>query len=235
MKRVVIPLLLVLAGLGLWAWLIPESAEPPRTATSPRTSAADGTAGNGSGNADPGSPEAVYAEALEALERGRAEQAAQRLERAAEQGHASAMFRLGALHEEGRGVEHAPERAVAWYRRAAEAGDERAWLNLAHMYAKGDGVPEDESQAAHWYERAARAGNAHAQYALGLTYNRGGTGLERDRVAAWFWLTVAADGFGANTFRDSANQARAEIARHLSEAELERARARLRRWHEDRD
>ena len=231
MKRVVLPLLLVLAGLALWAWLIPESAEPPRTATTVATE----SSGEGSTGADPDSPEGLYADAREALERGRAQEAAELLRRAANRGHASAAFRLGALYEEGRGVERDAERAVAWYRRAADAGDERAWLNLAHMYAKGDGVPEDESRAAHWYERAARAGNAHAQYALGLTYNRGGTGLERDRVAAWFWLTVAADSFGPNAFRDSANQARTEIERRLTEAEMERARERLSRWHAAHD
>ncbi len=228
MKRVVVPLLLVLVALGIAAAVM---REPGRTGPDVIPGGERSGAG-ASADADPspGSPEATYASAVEALERGDPAQAVERLRRAADRDHAGAAFRLGAIYEAGRGVERDPDRAVAWYRRAAAAGDQRAWLNLAHMYATGDGVPEDESKAAQWYERAAREGNAHAQYALGLTYDRGGTGLERDPVAAWFWLTVAAERFGANAFRDSANQARAEIENDMTAAQLERARRRLGRW-----
>ena len=155
--------------------------------------------------------------------------------RAAALEHSEAEFRLGAMYEEGLGVEVDLGRAVHWYERAARHGSERAQFNLGHMYGTGSGVPEDESQAAHWYGMAAERGNAHAQYALGLIHYRGGTGIERDLVSAWFWLTVAANSFGVNALRDNANQIRQQASERMSEAELVEAQQRLQAWQSARD
>ena len=177
-----------------------------------------------------GAPAEAFRAGVEAADRGDHAAAAEHWRRAARMDHADAAFRLGVLFDEGLGVEQDDRRALRWYRRAAQGGDQRAQFNLGRLYARGQGVTEDEAEAARWYERAARGGNTYAQYALGNLYNHGGPGLERDLAAAWFWLTVAAENFGANAFRDNANQLRRRAWDRMGEAERARARQRLEDW-----
>lgn len=174
--------------------------------------------------------EALFSAGLEAADGGNYREAADRWRQAAARDHADAAFRLGALYEEGRGVERDPERAVHWYRHAADHGNESAWFNLGHMYAKGQGVAKDAVKAVGWYEKAARNENAYAQYALGMIHFHGGAGLQPDLETAWFWLTVASDNFGANAFRDNANDVRGRAAERMSETQRRAARQRLRDW-----
>lgn len=188
------------------------------------------------------SPLAVAGEAgdlfdagVAAADGGNHRKAADRWRQAAALDHADAAFRLGALYEEGRGVEQDHERAVHWYRRAADNGNETAWFNLGHMYARGRGVTEDAGEAVRWYEKAARNENVYAQYALGMIHFQGGANLKRDLEAAWFWLTVAADNFGANTFRDNASDVRGRAAERMTEAQKTAARQRLRDWRAERE
>ncbi len=182
-----------------------------------------------------GEAEDLFNAGVEAADGGNHREAADRWRQAAALDHPDAAFRLGALYAEGRGVEQDYERAVHWYRRAAEHGNESAWFNLGHMYAKGRGVDKDAAEAVRWYGKAARNGNVYAQYALGMSWFQGGPGLQRDPEAAWFWLTVASDNFGANTFRDNANEVRARAAERMTEAERSAARQRLRDWRAEQE
>lgn len=177
-----------------------------------------------------GEAEDLFAAGVEAANGGNLPEAAERWRQAAALDHAEAAFRLGALYEEGRGVDQDYERALHWYHRAAENGSESAWFNLGHMYAKGQGVAKDAAEAVRWYEKAARNENVYAQYALGMIHFHGGAGLRRDLESAWFWLTVASDNFGANAFRDNANDVRGRAAERMTEAQLSTARQRLRDW-----
>lgn len=182
-----------------------------------------------------GEAEDLFDAGVEAANGGNHLEAADRWRQAAALDHADAAFRLGALYEEGRGVEQDHERAVHWYRRAAANGNESAWFNLGHMYAKGQGVAKDAAEAVRWYGKAARNDNAYAQYALGMIHFQGGAGLQPDPEAAWFWLTVAADNFGANAFRDNANDVRGRAAERMTEAQRSAARQRLRDWQAEQE
>lgn len=177
-----------------------------------------------------GKAEDLFSAGVEAARNGNHIEAADRWRQAAALEHADAAFRLGALYQQGRGVEQDHERAVHWYRRAADNGNDSAAFNLGHMYAKGQGVAKDAAAAVGWYERAAGNGNAYAQYALGMIHFQGGPGLQRDMETTWFWLTLAADNFGANAFRDNANDVRRRAAERMTEAEHSAARERLREW-----
>lgn len=177
---------------------------------------------------------ALFADGRDAYERGDYAAAVEHWERAAAMSHAEAEFRLGAMHEEGTGVDRDLDRAVEWYRRAAKHGSQQAQFNLAHMYASGTGVERDESRAAHWYKRAAERGNAYAQYTLGLMYSRG-QGVDRDRATGWAWLTVAIHNFNPNMFRDNANEVRARVETEMSDAERQRAREILDEWKATRE
>lgn len=170
-----------------------------------------------------------FARGQEAYEQEDFEAALEHWERAAALEHAEAEFRIGAMYDEGEGVEADPRTALEWYRRAAGHGSEQAQFNLGQMYASGRGVEKDEARAAHWYGLAAERGNAYAQYTLGLMHARG-RGVERDRPTAWAWLTVAIYNFNPNMFRDNANEARAELEEEMSEAERQRAQEILDEW-----
>lgn len=109
-------------------------------------------------------------------------------------GDREAAFRLGMLHELGRGVEHNAQHAVYWYQRAAQAGHIHAQHNLAVAYANGEGVGLDIHEALKWWQIAARQGNSDSQYNLGIIYATGSRGVERDVELARHWWHRAALG-----------------------------------------
>ncbi|MBC8293597.1 MAG: sel1 repeat family protein [Proteobacteria bacterium] len=77
--------------------------------------------------------------------------------RAADQGHAEAMFVLGSMYSYSEGMGDVPRdkvEAAKWYRSAAELGDHRSANNLGWMYSRGEGVPQDDVQAAEWLSRS---------------------------------------------------------------------------------
>jgi Sel1 repeat len=76
----------------------------------------------------------------------------------AAQGHATAQFNLGVLHDVGRGVWQDHAAAARWYRLAAKQGHAAAQFNLGGLYFEGQGVPKDLVRAAVWFTLAATAG-----------------------------------------------------------------------------
>jgi TPR repeat protein len=82
---------------------------------------------------------------------------------AAEQGHAGAQYRLGAMYSNGYGVPKDGVETVTWYRMAADRGDADAKKEIEHYpYNKFEKILND----------AAR-GNAEAQYELACIYSNG--------------------------------------------------------------
>ncbi len=79
-------------------------------------------------------------------------------EKAAAQGNAEALNRLGMIYEQGIGVPQDYGKAVEWYEKAAAQGDAAAQLNLGEMCEKGFGVPQDYARAYMWVNLAAAQG-----------------------------------------------------------------------------
>jgi TPR repeat protein len=77
----------------------------------------------------------------------------------ADQGHATAQFNLGVMHENGIGVIKDFKKSVGWYRLAAEQGYVKAQFNLALMYEGGKWVKQDYVLAHMWYNLAAGKGD----------------------------------------------------------------------------
>ena len=88
--------------------------------------------------------------------------AAQWALRAAEQGHAGAMYVAGVNHEYGSGTEQDMTRAVEWYRKAAAHQSKSALYKMGTLYEKGKGVSLDVDQALQWYRRAQNVGHPTA-------------------------------------------------------------------------
>ncbi len=98
---------------------------------------------------------ADYDKAMDALTDGDLETAVSELEVLAEQGHAEAQSRLGAMYGSGTGVPQDYAQAANWHRKAAQQGYADAQHNLGVMYSNGQGVPQDYARAENWYRKAA--------------------------------------------------------------------------------
>jgi TPR repeat protein len=73
---------------------------------------------------------------------------------------------LGALYENGQGVEQNYAKAMAWYTKAAEQGYARGQFYLGRMFEQGLGTERDIAQASEWYSRAAALGYVKARKQL---------------------------------------------------------------------
>ncbi len=102
--------------------------------------------------------------------------------------------------------------AARWYRRAAQGGVAAAQAELGALCSAGRGVSRDEAQACAWFHLAAEQGDkrslerrsavlrrmaadevARAQRLIGDKY-RHGEGIGVDRLKAYAWYFLAADG-----------------------------------------
>lgn len=80
-------------------------------------------------------------------------------ERAAAQGVAVSMTRLGNLHHGALGGERDPKVAAEWWRKAAAAGDADGQAMLGAAYVTGTGVDADPQTALSWLLRARDGGS----------------------------------------------------------------------------
>jgi len=85
-------------------------------------------------------------------------------EEAAAQGHALAMYNLGALAAAS-GDKEGYTRAARWFEQAASRGVVDAQFNLAKLYEQGLGVGADPIEAYAWYAAAAEQGDGEAAQA----------------------------------------------------------------------
>lgn len=114
-----------------------------------------------------GGPEVDYRAGLQALSQGNQTQGVQRLEKAAEAGHAQAMLKLGDIRNADAGDANG-DAAIAWYGKAANVGNIEAARKLGIAHATGLGRNEpDPAKALPPLETAAKAGDAEAQLHLG--------------------------------------------------------------------
>lgn len=114
------------------------------------------------------------------------------LAEAARKGDPLAMFEIGAVYTEGRGIKADLAQAAKWYQRAADAGVTPAEYRLASLYEKGTGVGRDLAKARALYQQAADKGNASAMHNLAVMLASGG-GAAPDFAGAGKWFAMAAD------------------------------------------
>ncbi|KAI8886565.1 HCP-like protein [Backusella circina FSU 941] len=89
---------------------------------------------------------------------------------AAEENHMDALYRLGRLYEEGKGVEKNIDKSISFYLKAAEFGCENSLSKLANFLKKANNISTKlEIQVDH-YKKLALKGNAAAQCITGYLY-----------------------------------------------------------------
>ena len=131
-------------------------------------------------------------EAVSAYQHGDYALAEQLIRPLAEQGNAEAQFRLGIMHQLGKGVPQDYREAVKWYRKAADQGDAQGQFSLGVMYRSGVGIPQDYQEALKWFRKAADQGEAQAQHNLGVMYENG-KGVPQDTKEAVKWFRRSAE------------------------------------------
>ena len=84
--------------------------------------------------------------------------AMQYFHQSAAQDYPPATNTIGALYEEGKGVEKDGDEAMQWYLKAASKGDTSAMRRLYEIYAYGRlGQPVDKARAEEWKAKAEAA------------------------------------------------------------------------------
>ncbi len=86
--------------------------------------------------------------------------------KAATNGHADALYKLGYCHEIGFGVKKSISTALNYYQKAAMNGNAMAQYYLGSCYEEGRGVQKDTKKAKQYYQDAAAQGNKYAISAL---------------------------------------------------------------------
>jgi hypothetical protein len=154
-------------------------------------------------------------------------QAARWYRMAAEQGSPVAQLSLGALYGQGLGVPQDDLEAVMWIRQAAGSGLAAAELMLGLAYRDGKGVQKDMSAAVQWIRKAAEQGLPNAQFALGWLYL---SPKINDYAQAYFWFSLAAQGYPSGRERDIAMAGRDTAAQWLNPGQLKDMQKLARDW-----
>jgi uncharacterized protein len=174
--------------------------------------------------------------AASALDAGDYNKALKLLQPLAKQGVPGAMYVLGVMYSEGKGVPKDYAAALAWHRQAADRGHPLSQYEIGVMYDRGLGVRKDPSEAFKWFGRAAELGYAMAQVNLGALYATG-EGIPQNYVEAYKWFSIAATGGSyledtksAETVKTDAAKRRDAIASRLTLTQLADATRLVREW-----
>jgi len=119
----------------------------------------------------------------------------------AEEGDARALYNLGTIYAQGRGVTPNMDTARDYWNRAASAGHVRAMHNLALSLIADAGM-RDEGQADEEYDQAlellqtaSAGGFPNSQYTLGKMYQYGLSVPQNDEEAARLFMEAANQGY----------------------------------------
>ncbi len=145
--------------------------------------------------------EATFDDGYAAYQRGEFYEARLIWEGLAAGGESRALYNLGAMYAEGRGVTRNMVTAQEYWVQAAEAGHVRAMHNLALSHiAHAGALEEDDANAEydtaiHWLQNASAVGFANSQYTLGKMYQYGLSVEQNDTLAAEYYVLAADQGF----------------------------------------
>jgi TPR repeat protein len=114
------------------------------------------------------------------------------LERAADQGLATAQATLGMIYFTGIGVSRDPKEAVKWCSKSARQRLPLGMFYLGMAYSSGDGIARNNDFANRWIRAAADQGLVMAQLTLGMKLSLG-DGIERNLDHGVQWLRQAAN------------------------------------------
>jgi TPR repeat protein len=152
------------------------------------------------------------------------EATAKEVRKAAEEGDASAQYRLGLLYEGGVGVPQNYKKAKEWFEKAAKQGHVGAQADLGTLYLQGAGAPQSAQMAVFWFSQAAEQGDVLVFAKLGRMYAEG-RGVRQDSIQAHMWYNLA-----AAQGEEKAAEARDALATQMTPAQIAEAQRLAREW-----
>lgn len=111
--------------------------------------------------------------------------------RAVGNGSVDALFSLGQLYEQGKGIEQSYEEAVKWYKEAVAKGHNGAKYNLAELYVLGKGVDKSIENALDLLKEYIHSGKGEDFYNFGDLFYFG-KGVEQSYEEAVIWWKLSA-------------------------------------------
>ncbi len=142
-------------------------------------------------------------------------------QKAASQGVASAMTRLGDYDFNGLAAKQDTDEALSWYKKAADSGNPTALYMLGLFSESGIGEDLNYQQAFKYYQAAALKGNEKAMIAVARFYQYG-IGMPKEPAQAEHWYQMLAKqnvAYGqyqlAQMYLQSADEKRIKLARPL--------------------
>ncbi len=140
--------------------------------------------------------EAEFTEAEKLIRNGDNKDAVEKLKEAVAKGHPEATFRLGQMHEQGKGRWFSSDTdALACYQEAAEPpmNHAKAQYQVGLFYEKGrGGLDRDIRKAIEWYKKSADQKNPDALFRLGMAYKDGDGNEPVDYTRMITYFTAAA-------------------------------------------
>jgi TPR repeat protein len=109
---------------------------------------------------------------------------------AADRGVPEALFSVGLMYRDAKGVIPDQTAAMKSFQAAAAKGYVRAKTAIGRQFLLGDGVPQDNAMAMSWFLQAAEQEEIEAQARLAVMYTNG-TGVKPDLAAAVAWYLRA--------------------------------------------
>ncbi len=91
----------------------------------------------------------------------------------ARHGDLAALFNIGLMLRDGRGIPEDLPRALSFFGQCAKQEHLGCQVNLADMYYKGVGTKQNYAEAAHWLMVAARRGHFPSMFKLAGMFERG--------------------------------------------------------------
>jgi len=159
--------------------------------------------------------------------------------KAADQGNDKAIWNLGLMYGQGRGVYKDEQEAAKYFRSAADLGNSSAMYSLGLAFLYGSGTVKDYAEAYRWFLKSANEQGAgpwtlysyagEARNALGYMYENG-LGVPKDAVLAYAWYNIAAAGG-----YDPAKTNLARVEGSLAADELRESQSLSREWTAGKD
>jgi uncharacterized protein len=152
------------------------------------------------------------------------EATAKEVRKSAEEGDASAQYRLGLLYDGGVGVPQDYRQAKEWFEKAAKQGHVGAQADLGTLYLQGAGAPQSAQMAVFWFSQAAKQGDVLSFAKLGWMYAEG-QGVRQDSIQAHMWYSLA-----AARGEQSAAEARDALAKQMTLTQIAEAQQLAQEW-----
>ena len=118
------------------------------------------------------------------------------------QGLGQAQYNLGAMLEQGLGMEKDAATAKNWYEKAAGQGIGQAQYSLARLYLTGKGTAQNIDKAGEWMQKAAAQGMTEAKERFSMLSDSHSGSFKPATIRSWIEQSVQSGGEKAKILQE---------------------------------